>query len=132
MKPEKVVVVECSMTPTDQDGNFRVGGLFNVEQLQLVLLHLMLMHLTFVGLQELRWVILHLVTQEQLSTNSSNHGTFAPNSDSIAPTQRAIKTYITSQIGGGGTLNVNLTIIGILPNFLDKKLLQPSSSSRLT
>jgi hypothetical protein len=38
---------------------------------------------------------------------------FTANSDSIVPTQRAIKAYLSSQIGGGGaTLNVNTVIAG--------------------
>ena len=42
----------------------------------------------------------------------------------LYPTQRAIKTYITSQIGGGA---VHLTLTQIIagPTNLDKKLLQP-------
>ena len=38
---------------------------------------------------------------------------FTENSDDIVPTQRAIKSYISSQIGGGGaSLNVNTLIAG--------------------
>jgi hypothetical protein len=33
----------------------------------------------------------------------STDATFAANSDSIVPTQKAIKSYIASQIGGGGS-----------------------------
>ena len=45
----------------------------------------------------------------------STDGTFAANSDSIVPTQKAIKTYITSQIGGGAsTLNVNQLTAGLV------------------
>ena len=45
----------------------------------------------------------------------STDGSFAANSDSIVPTQKAIKTYITSQIGGGAsTLNVNQITAGLV------------------
>jgi hypothetical protein len=33
----------------------------------------------------------------------STDSTFSANSDSVVPTQKAIKTYIASQIGGGGS-----------------------------
>ena len=40
---------------------------------------------------------------------------FTANSDNIVPTQRAIKAYITSQIGGGGaSLNVNSVTSGFI------------------
>ena len=40
---------------------------------------------------------------------------FTANSDSIVPTQKAIKTYITSQIGGGASeLNVNTVTAGVV------------------
>ena len=39
----------------------------------------------------------------------------AANSDNIVPTQRAIRTYIASQIGGGASsLNVNLITAGLV------------------
>jgi hypothetical protein len=39
----------------------------------------------------------------------------AANSDSIVPTQRAIRTYIASQIGGGASsINVNLITAGLI------------------
>ncbi|SVB51460.1 uncharacterized protein METZ01_LOCUS204314, partial [marine metagenome] len=45
----------------------------------------------------------------------STDGTFTANSDEIVPTQRAIKTYISSQIGGGaGELNVNSMVAGVV------------------
>ena len=46
-------------------------------------------------------------------TEFSTDGTFTANSDEIVPTQKAIRTYITSQIGGGSsTLNVNSITAG--------------------
>ena len=48
-------------------------------------------------------------------TEFSTDGTFSADSDSIVPTQKAIKTYITSQIGGGvATLNVNSVTAGVI------------------
>ena len=51
----------------------------------------------------------------------STDGTFSADSDSIVPTQKAIKTYITSQIGGGvATLNVNSVTAGVIEITGDK------------
>ena len=48
-------------------------------------------------------------------TEFSTDGTFTADSDNIVPTQKAIKTYITSQIGGGqGELNVNSITAGVV------------------
>ena len=48
-------------------------------------------------------------------TEFSTDGTFTADSDSIVPTQKAIRTYITSQIGGGAaTLNVNSITAGVV------------------
>ena len=48
-------------------------------------------------------------------TEFSTDGTFTANSDNIVPTQKAIKTYIASQIGGGaGELNVNSVTAGVV------------------
>ena len=74
-------------TATDQDGNFRVGDLFSIE-------------VTLGG---------NSASVSEFSTDPF----FTANSDSVVPTQRAIKAYIEAQIGGGGaTLNVNSITAG--------------------
>ena len=101
-------------TSTDQDGNFRVGGLFNVEQSTGVAT-LDADAFNISGLQELSLGNIALGNTGATINEFSTDGTFAANSDSIVPTQRAIKTYITSQIGGGAsTLNVNQIIAGLV------------------
>lgn len=46
-------------------------------------------------------------------TSFSTDPYFTANSDNILPTQKAIKSYISSQIGGGGSsLNVNTLTAG--------------------
>jgi hypothetical protein len=99
-------------TSTDQDGNFRVGSLFSVEQSTgLATLDAQSFNLT--GLQELSLGELGLGSSGTVITEFSTDGTFSANSDNIVPTQRAIKAYITSQIGGGAaTLNVNSLTAG--------------------
>lgn len=99
-------------TSTDQDGNFRVGDLFSVEQATgVATLNADAFNVS--GLQELSLGELGLGSTGATINEFSTDGTFTANSDSIVPTQKAIKTYITSQIGGGSsTLNVNTLTAG--------------------
>ena len=99
-------------TSTDQDGNFRVGGLFSVEQATgIATLNADAFNIS--GLQELSLGELGLGGTGAVITEFSTDGTFTANSDNIVPTQKAIRTYITSQIGGGAaTLNVNTITAG--------------------
>lgn len=99
-------------TSTDQDGNFRVGELFSVEQSTgVATLNADAFNLS--GLQELSLGELGLGTTGAVISEFSTDGTFTANSDSIVPTQKAIKTYIASQIGSGASqLNVNSITAG--------------------
>ena len=99
-------------TSTDQDGNFRVGELFSVEQSTgIATLNADAFNLS--GLQELSLGELGLGGTGATINEFSTDGTFTADSDNIVPTQKAIKTYITSQIGGGAaTLNVNSITAG--------------------
>ena len=101
-------------TSTDQDGNFRVGGLFNVEQATgIATLNVEAFNIS--GLNELQLGSVALGGTGAVINEFSTDGTFAADSDSIVPTQKAIKTYITSQIGGGvATLNVNSVTAGLI------------------
>jgi hypothetical protein len=65
------------------------------------------------GLQELQLGSVSLGGTSATIREFSTDGTFAADSDNIVPTQRAIRTYINAQIGGGGaTLNVNTLVAG--------------------
>jgi len=101
-------------TSTDQDGNFRVGGLFNVEQATgIATLNVEAFNIS--GLNELQLGSVALGGNGAVISEFSTDGTFSADSDSIVPTQKAIKTYITSQIGGGvATLNVNSVTAGVI------------------
>ena len=101
-------------TSTDQDGNFRVGELFSVEQSTgTATLNADAFNIS--GLQELSLGELGLGSAGATITEFSTDGTFTADSDSIVPTQKAIRTYITSQIGGGAaTLNVNSITAGVV------------------
>jgi hypothetical protein len=99
-------------TSTDQDGNFRVGELFSIEQATgIATLDADAFNIS--GLQELQLGAISLGGTAATITEFSTDGTFTADSDNIVPTQKAIKTYIQSQIGGGaGELNVNQLTAG--------------------
>lgn len=101
-------------TSTDQDGNFNVGNLFGVQQSTgTATLNASAFNLS--GLQSLQLGSFSVGTGSAVITQFSTDPYFTANSDSILPTQRAIKSYITSQIGGGqSSLNVNTLTAGVI------------------
>ena len=104
----------CFFTSTDQDGNFNVGGLFGVQQSTgTATLNADAFNLS--GLQSLQLGQLNIGVGSAVITQFSTDPYFTANSDSILPTQRAIKAYITAQIGGGqSSLNVNTLTAGVV------------------
>jgi hypothetical protein len=91
---------------TDQDGNLSVGDLFQVNQATgSATLNVTSFSLT--GLNSLQLQGGASVTQ--FSTDS----TLSANSDNIVPTQKAIRSYISSQLGSGSNnLEVNVLTAG--------------------
>jgi hypothetical protein len=101
-------------TSTDQDGNFRVGDLFSIEQSTgVATLNADAFNIS--GLQELTLGEVTLGGNSASITEFSTDPFFTADSNSVVPTQRAIKAYISSQIGGGGAaLNVNSVTAGFI------------------
>ena len=101
-------------TSTDQDGNFRVGRLFNVEQAT-GQASLNVNAFSLAGLQELSLGAVGLGAGGAVINEFSTDGTMSADSDNVVPTQRAIIAYINSQIGGGSSsLNVNAITAGVV------------------
>ena len=99
-------------TSTDQDGNFNVGNLFGVQQATGTA-SLNANAFNLAGLQSLTLSGLALGAGSATITQFSTDPYFTANSDNIVPTQKAIKSYITAQIGGGQSqLNVNTLTAG--------------------
>lgn len=99
-------------TSTDQDGNFRVGELFKVEQ-STGIVTLNASFFTLSGLEELRLGGVTLGGTGAVVREFSTDATFVANSNNIVPTQRAIRAYVGSRIGGGGSdLNVSAITAG--------------------
>ena len=101
-------------TSTDQDGNFRVGELFTIEQ-STGIATLNADAFNIAGLAELSLGNLTLGGNSATITEFSTDPFLTANSDSVVSTQRAIKAYISAQIGGGGaSLNVNSIVAGFV------------------
>ena len=101
-------------TSTDQDGNFRVGELFTIEQSTGVAT-LNADAFNIAGLSELSLGNITLGGNSATVTEFSTDPFLTANSDSVVSTQRAIKSYIAAQIGGGGaSLNVNSIVAGFV------------------
>ncbi len=101
-------------TSTDQDGNFNVGNLFGVQQATgTATLNASAFNLS--GLNSLQLGSVELGIGSAVITQFSTDPYFTADSDNIVPTQRAIKAYITAQIGGGqSSLNVNTLTSGVV------------------
>ena len=101
-------------TSTDQDGNFNVGNLFGVQQATgTATLNASAFNLS--GLNSLQLGAVSIGVGSAIITQFSTDPFFTANSDNIVPTQRAIKAYITAQIGGGSSsLNVNTLTSGVI------------------
>ena len=101
-------------TSTDQDGNFRVGELFVIEQAT-GRATLNADAFNIAGLSELSLGNITLGGNSATITEFSTDPFLTANSDNVVPTQRAIKAYIAAQIGGGGaSLNVNSMVAGFV------------------
>jgi hypothetical protein len=109
-------------TATDQDGNFRVGELFEVRQASGAVT-LSASQFDLSGLSELTLGGVRIGGSSTVIREFSTDGTFIANSDNIVPTQAAIAKYIISRItSGGSTVTTNTLISGqirITSNVID-------------
>ena len=99
-------------TSTDQDGNFRVGELFEVEQATgIVTINASQFNLS--GLTELSLGGIQVGGSAVVIQEFSKESTFIANSNNVVPTQRAIRSYIESRISGGGSnVQTNALVAG--------------------
>ncbi len=89
-------------TSTDQDGNFRAGEFFAVEQATgTVTISADFFELT--GLEELAIGGIGIGGTNVIVREFSTDNTFAADSNNVVPTQKAIKAYIARRISGGGS-----------------------------
>ena len=89
-------------TSTDQNGNFRVGELFKVEQ-DTGIVTVNASQFDLQGLTEISLGGIQVGGSAVVIKEFSKDGTFTVNSNNIVPTQAAIIKYLTSRIAGGSS-----------------------------
>jgi hypothetical protein len=89
-------------TSTDQDGNFKVGGLFAVEQATGIIT-LSATQFGLTGLETLSLGGIAVGGSSVVIRQFSTDETFVANSNEIISTQRAIKSYLTGRLSQGGS-----------------------------
>ena len=97
-------------TSTDQDGNFRAGELFAVEQATGIVT-INAAQFDFTGLTELSLGGIQLGGSTVVIREFSKDSTFVADSNNIVPTQKAIKAYLESRIAGGGSNVLTNTLV---------------------
>lgn len=97
-------------TSTDQDGNFRVGELFRVEQ-STGIVTVNAEYFDLQGLTELSLGGIQVGGTTVVIREFSKDAAFTANSNNIVPTQKAIKSYLESRITSGGADAVTNTLI---------------------
>jgi len=95
---------------TDQDGNFRVGELFAVEQATGIVT-ISADYFDLQGLSELQLGGIQVGGTGVVIREFSIDATFAADSNNVVPTQKAIKAYIERRISGGGSNASTGTIV---------------------
>ena len=85
---------------TDQDGNFRVGDYFKVEQ-STGRATLSSEEFDLTGLNELQLGSVKAGKKGATIDEFSTDGTFADNSDTAVPTEKAVVTYVTDRLNAG-------------------------------
>lgn len=88
-------------TSTDQDGNFRAGDLFSVQQATGTVT-VNAQFFDFGGLTELTLGGVSIGGSGVVIREFSTDPTFEANSNNIVPTQRATKSYLASRLSAGG------------------------------
>jgi hypothetical protein len=89
-------------TSTDQDGNFKVGSLFGVEQATGIVT-LSASQFGLSGLEQLSLGGIAVGGSSVVVTQFSSDSTFVANSDIVIPTQKAIKSYLSARLSQGGS-----------------------------
>ena len=89
-------------TSTDQDGNFKVGGLFGVEQATGIVT-ISASQFGLSGLETLSLGGIAVGGSGVIVNQFSTDPTFVANSNNIIPTQKAIRSYLAGRLTQGGS-----------------------------
>ena len=115
---------------TDQDGNFKVGNLFAVQQATgTVTISASQFNLS--GLTQLTLQGVAIGSSQIVISQFSTDATFVANSDAIVPTQKAIRSYLSARLsqGGSNTSTGQVTSGDVIlggPNIIDNSIRQVS------
>ena len=108
-------------TSTDQDGNFRAGEQFAVEQATGVIT-IAADFFDLAGLTELRLAGIN-VGSTAVIREFSKDPLFLQNSNNVIPTQRAVRSYLQSRLNVGGedllTPSITAGTVKVGPNLID-------------
>jgi hypothetical protein len=108
-------------TSTDQDGNFRAGEQFAVEQATGVIT-IAADFFDLAGLTELRLAGIN-VGSTAVIREFSKDPLFLQNSNNVIPTQRAVRSYLNSRLNVGGedllTPSITAGTVKVGPNLID-------------
>jgi hypothetical protein len=108
-------------TSTDQDGNFRAGEQFAVEQ-STGIITISADFFDLAGLTELRLAGIN-VGSTAVIREFSKDGLFLQNSNNIIPTQRAVRSYLQSRLNVGGedllTPSITAGTVKVGPTLID-------------
>jgi hypothetical protein len=121
------------VTSTDQDGNFKVGNLFGVQQATGIIT-LSASQFGLGGLSSLSLGGIALGSSSVLISQFSTDSSFTANSDAVIPTQRAIRSYLSSRLSQGGAntftgqITAGTVVIGG-PNFIRSSIPNGQSGS---
>jgi hypothetical protein len=120
---------------TDQDGNFKVGNLFGVQQATGIVT-ISASQFGLSGLNSLKLGGIAVGGNSVIVTQFSTDASFTANSDSIIPTQKAIKSYLSNRLTqGGANTFTGLLIAGTVqiggPNKIGSTIPNGQSGSRV-
>jgi hypothetical protein len=122
-------------TSTDQDGNFKVGSLFGVQQATGIVT-LSASQFGLIGLTTLSLGGISVGGSSVIVNQFSTDSTFSANSDNVVPTQKAIKTYLNSRLSQGGAntftgqLTAGTVVVGS-PNLIKSTIPNGTTGSNI-
>lgn len=116
---------------TDQDGNFRAGELFSVQQATGVVT-ISAEFFDLDGLSELALGGVRLGGSGAVVREFSTDPTFAEDSNNVIPTQRAIATFLADRLSvGGSDLELNAIIAGQIYLGSDQNLIASNTGTTI-
>jgi hypothetical protein len=118
-------------TSTDQDGNFRAGELFSVQQASgIVTISAEFFDLQ--GLSELALGGVRLGGSGTVVREFSTDPNFTEDSNNIVPTQRAISTFLANRLSEGGSeIETNILVAGLVRVGTDENIITHTAGDNL-